>query len=148
MDETGLQVFIDGLKRYFTTMTDRTAEVGTPYIVSNRKPVVKGFSGVIGVSGARKGSVYFTAPGILLKHLLMSHGENDVSDENICDMVGEVANTISGNARKEFGREFMISVPVVVVGEKDQIVMPRDLRSFVIPITWRNYEAALITCFE
>jgi len=37
---------------------------------------------------------------------------------------------------------------VVVVGEKDQIVMPRQLRSFVIPITWRNYEAALITCFE
>ena len=148
MDETGLQVFIDGVKQYFTTMTELQAEVGTPFIVSNRKPVVKGYSGVIGVSGARKGSVYFTAPPILLKHLLMSHGENDVSDENICDMVGEVANTISGNARKEFGREFMISVPVVVVGDKDQIVMPRDLRSFVIPITWRNYEAALITCFE
>ena len=53
---------------------------------------------MIGISGARKGIVYFTAPRGMLTVLLMRMQETDSSDENIKDLVGEVANTISGNA--------------------------------------------------
>ena len=45
----------------------------------------------------------------------------DTSVDNILDLVGEVANTISGNARKVFGREFLISVPVMIEGAVDKI---------------------------
>ena len=47
------------------------------------------------------------------------------------DLVGEVANTIAGNARSEFGEEFEISVPIVLRGAPDEILLPRKDRSFV-----------------
>ena len=82
---------------------------------ANRLPIYD-FTGVIGISGERQGCVYFTAHRDLLRQLLLHVGEADVSDNNLCDLVGEIANTISGNARRHFGPNFMISVPVVVAG--------------------------------
>jgi len=70
--------------------------------------------------GARKGIVYFTAPRGMLTVLLMRMQETDTSDENIKDLVGEVANTISGNARRDFGKNFVISVPVIIAHRSGQ----------------------------
>ncbi len=84
----------------------------------------------------------------MLTHLLTCLGETEISSENHCDVVGEVANTISGNARKSFGREFMISVPVVIQGEPERIKLPKDIRSFVIPLTWHHNDAALVINLE
>lgn len=148
MDELDLQIFIEGATKFFSQMSGESAEVGTPYLVSNCNSEIKGFTGIIGVSGKRRGSVYFTAPPVLLKVLLMSMGEDDTGHDNLCDMVGEVANVISGSARKEFGSEFLISVPVVVVGRLDKIVVPAELRSFVVPITWKSYDASLVISLE
>lgn len=148
MDEVDLQVFIDGATHFFADMGGEEAQVGTPYLASNCNGEVKGFTGIIGVSGRRRGSVYFTAPPVLLKVLLMSLGEDDTTHDNMCDMVGEVANMISGSARREFGKDFMISVPVVVVGRLDRIVVPAELRSFVVPITWKSYDASLVISLE
>ncbi len=60
------------------------------------------------------------------------------------DLVGEVANTISGNARRDFGRDFIISVPSVLAGERPDIPLKAGTRSFVIPINWRSHSAKLI----
>ena len=84
----------------------------------------------------------------MLTHLLISIGEPDITSENYCDIVGEVANTISGNARQSFGREFMISVPIVIRGEPEQIKLPKDILSFVIPINWRQNDSALVISLE
>lgn len=148
MDKVDLEVFIGGAVSFFAQMGGEKAEVGTPYLVSNCNSEIKGFTGIIGVSGRRRGSVYFTAPPVLLKVLLMSMGEEDTSHDNMCDMVGEVANVISGSARKEFGQEFLISVPIVVVGRLDRVVVPAELRSFVVPITWKSYDASLVISLE
>lgn len=148
MGEADLQVFIGGATDFFEQMADEAAQVGTPYLVSNCNSEIKGFTGIIGVSGRRRGSVYFTAPPVMLKVLLMTLGEDDTSHENMCDMVGEVANVISGSARKEFGKEFLVSVPVVVVGRLDKIIVPAELRSFVVPITWKSYDASLVISLE
>lgn len=148
MSEKILQVFIDGAIRYFQHTSDQNVRVGTPYLVSNNEPSAFDYTGIIGISGPMKGCVYFTAPQILLKHLLLSIGENDTSEENIVDVVGEVANTISGNARSSFGKEFMISVPLVIEGAPSSIHLPKDLRSYVIPVYWKVYSAAIVLCFE
>jgi chemotaxis protein CheX len=61
------------------------------------------------------------------------------------DLVGEVANTISGNARRDFGREFVISVPCVLTGEKrPELPVKPGMRSFIIPINWRSHSAKLV----
>ena len=77
--------------------------------------------GIIGISGNNSGIVYFTAPRILLAHMLESIKEPDLSEDNMTDLVGEVANTIAGNARSEFGEQFQISVPIVIRGIHDEI---------------------------
>jgi len=64
------------------------------------------------------------------------------------DVIGEVANTISGNSRSEFGSDFMISVPVVVEGKPQMIATPRDLMAFVIPVQWNNYSLFVVVCLE
>jgi chemotaxis protein CheX len=39
----------------------------------------------------------------MLRHLLISTGELDQSSDSLLDVIGEMANTISGNARRYFG---------------------------------------------
>ena len=52
---------------------------------------------------------------------------------------------ISGNARRDFSRDFVISVPNVLTGEERPDV-PREpgRRSFIIPINWRSHSAKLV----
>ena len=148
MYEKTLQIFIDGVVNYFGHTSDKSVIVGTPFLAENKDPTAMDYTGIIGVSGPQKGCVYFTAPRIFLKHLLLSIGEPNTEEENIIDIVGEVANTISGNARKEFGKEFMISVPVVVEGAPSAIHLPKELRSYVIPINWKAYNGAIVVCLS
>jgi chemotaxis protein CheX len=103
---------------------------------------------VISISGRREGIVYFTAPKAMLTVLLMKMQENDFSHENMRDLVGEVANTISGNARRDFGNEFVISVPSVLAGERAELPVVPGARSFVIPINWRSHSAKLVVTLK
>ncbi|MCE2571338.1 chemotaxis protein CheX [Motilimonas eburnea] len=148
MKEEQLQVFIEGTKYFFSTFAGQQVDVGVPYLVSSDTKVAFDYTGIIGIAGARKGCVYFSAPGRLLAKLLQALGEEDLEDDNLCDVVGEVANTVSGNARRDLGPEFVISVPVIVKGQLEDIKLPREIRSFVIPITWGQDKAALVICLE
>ena len=145
--ESELRTFIDGTTRFFETLTNQPATVGSPYLVTDGKPGAYEYTGVIGITGARKGIVYFTAPRGMLTVLLMRMQETDTSDENIKDLVGEVANTISGNARRDFGKNFNISVPVIIAHDLEKVKTPYA-RSFVIPINWRTHSAKLVVCLE
>lgn len=145
MKEEKLQVFLEGVQKYFYQMMDpEELVVGTPYLVENTVPSANDFTGVIAISGQSMGIVYFTAPKSLIERLLMLMGEDRITEELITDLVGEVANTIAGNARSEFGEKFEISVPIVLRGAPDEILLPRKDRSFVIPITWQNRSAAIV----
>jgi chemotaxis protein CheX len=149
LQESDIQVFINGTKNYFTTVSDQQLHIGTPYLSPTNDLPSQDFTGIIGISGEQKGCVYFTAPRILLRHLLLSLGEKDTSDDMVTDIVGEVANTVSGNARAQFGSTFMISVPLVVQGKPDRIQLPGKLdKAIVIPIQWNKYNAALVACLE
>jgi chemotaxis protein CheX len=145
--ETELRTFIDGTVRFFETLTTQAASVGSPYLVTDGKPGTYEFAGVIEVSGARKGMVYFTAPRGMLAVLLMRMQETDTSEESMRDLIGEVANTISGNARRDLGKGFVISVPSVLANSRDGVEMPYP-RAFVIPINWRTHAAKLVVCLQ
>lgn len=148
MTEEALQVFVEGVLNYFRHTADKGVKVGSPYLAAALTPVMHDFTGIIGVTGPYRGSVYFSAPRLLLTHLLLALGEVDTSAENILDLVGEVANTISGNARKAFGAEFLISVPVMVEGTLEKMYTPKHTRCFVIPVFWKAYAATVVVCLE
>jgi chemotaxis protein CheX len=143
-----LETFVEGTTHYFLTAANQAATVGSPYLVNEGAPALLEYTGIISVAGKRKGIVYFTASRPMLTVLLMRLGETEMTHENMCDLVGEVANQISGNARRDFGNEFMISVPRVISGPQSEPVTPPNIRSFVIPINWRSHSAQLVVCLD
>ena len=148
MNETDLHFFIDSTVNYFEEVTNEKANTGIPYI-KGEEPVVLEYTGIIGISGKRKGSVYITCSTGMLEQLAkIILGLEDVTPEIIKDLVGEIANTISGNVRQAYGTDFMISVPVVVQGKAKDIKTPDDIPSFVIPLTWKEHQSYLIVCLE
>jgi chemotaxis protein CheX len=134
--------------RYFDTAVQQTADCGTPYLALGRSPEISDYTGMIKISGKRDGVVFFTAPKSMLCVMLMRMQETDMSHDNLCDLVGEIANTLSGNARRDFGPQFQISVPAVVHGRNAAVDYPANTRPIVIPIEWRKYHARLVVCLN
>lgn len=148
MNETDLHFFIDSTVNYFEEVTNEKATPGIPYIKDN-EPVVLEYTGIIGISGKRKGSIYVTTSENMLSTIAkVILGLKEVGKEDIKDLVGEIANTISGNVRQAYGSDFMISVPVVVEGKAKDIKLPDNIQSFVIPITWKDFKLFLVVCLE
>jgi len=147
LQEQELKTFVEGTTNYFEVAAQQPASVGSPYLTEGA-PAIHEYTGVISISGRREGVVYFTAPKAMLTVLLMKMQENDFSHENMRDLVGEVANTISGNARRDFGNEFVISVPSVIAGDRAEPPSVAGARSFVIPINWRSHSAKLVVSLK
>jgi chemotaxis protein CheX len=143
-----ISTFVNGATRYFETTASQSAAVGAPYVAESERATVQEFTGLIRIAGERKGIVYFTAPRSMLSVMLLRMGETDLSDDNMRDLVGEVANTISGNARREIGQHLKISVPTVVTNLKGRIDYPVNARPVVIPVHWRSYSAQLVVCLQ
>jgi len=146
--ETEVGVFVTGVLHYFSTTVQQVAQCGTPHLTLSGRPEILDYTGVIQVTGKRVGLVAFTAPKSMLSVMLMRMQETDMSHDNLCDLVGEIANTLSGNARRDFGQQFQISVPAVIAGRDGQLDYPKATRPIVIPIEWRNYHARLIVCLH
>ena len=148
MKEQKLKVFLDIITNYFDQLEGDCLKVETPYLASDIEPKLYDYTGVIGVSGVQKGVVYFSASKGLLSCILARLGETDTSEANLVDLTGEVANTIAGNARTEFGSEFHISVPLVFKGAPESIVLPKGERSFIIPIAWQAQAGEILFYFQ
>lgn len=146
--EKDIEVFIVGIKHYFRTSTEKEIIVETPYLVSAKSITVSDYTGIIGISGDRKGFVLVTAPAEMLRFLVLSLGEEDATDDLINDVIGEVANTISGNARRSFGPGFMISVPMIVQGQPNRIGSSRDTYGYVIPSRWNSFPFQLMVSLK
>ncbi len=146
--ESEIGVFVNSVLHYFDTTVQQVAECGTPYLALGRSPDISDYTGVIRISGKRDGVVFFTAPKSMLCVMLMRMQETDMGHDNLCDLVGEIANTLSGNARRDFGRQFNISVPSVVHGRNAAMDYPPNTRAIVIPIEWRTYHARLVVCLN
>jgi chemotaxis protein CheX len=142
LTEQELKVFTDAVSHYFAHLTDEPAEIRAAYLVGAQMPRYD-YTGLISLSGRFSGSVYFSAPRLLVRELLIRLHEPDVSEINLLDAVGEVANTISGNARKHFGAQLEISVPTTMKGHADPVTAAR-IRPFAIQLRWQRYEAAVV----
>lgn len=147
LDEREVASFVAGTVQYFAVAAGQPASVGSPYLVTQGAPDINEYTGVITVSGRRQGVVYFTAPRGMLVVMLMKMQESNVGHTNLCDLVGEVANTIAGNVRRDFGREFGISPPTVV-SDGQGISLPTGCHPIVIPINWRSHTAKVVVCLK
>ena len=147
LKEAEIRTFIEGTTNYFETSAQQSATVGSPYLVTDGKPGAYEYTGVIGISGARKGIVYFTAPRGMLTVLLMRMQETDTSDEEH-----------QGSGRRGRQHHFRQRAPRLRqefrhLGAHRHRARCRQghhaaRRSFVIPINWRTHSAKLVVCLE
>lgn len=106
-------------------------------------------TGFIGLTGKRKGGIFVTCSNAMVDDVIIAYtGAEDKSAEARKDMIGEIANTISGNASDAFGTDFQISVPVVISGKPEGVDMPARVPTFVIPVQWRSHKAYLVVGVE
>jgi chemotaxis protein CheX len=148
MTENDLKTLIKVVTNYFSSISDEAAKMGTPYI-KREGDTVYDYTGVIGISGSRRGGVYYTAG----KELLQAFGEcilgeSGLDEESLFDLVGEMTNTIAGNMRETFGSSFLISVPIVMKGKIDDISMRLKPPVFIIPIEWKGFPSNLVVGLE
>jgi chemotaxis protein CheX len=138
-----LKAFVKAVEQCFVSVSGEASTMGIP-AVKRPDSALFDFSGVIGISGDRKGAVYFTAPRALLQEFAACMlGAGNYDDESLYDLAGELTNTIAGNVRETFGPGFMISVPIVLRGQTGDIDLKSIDSVFVIPIEWRGQRACL-----
>lgn len=148
MKEEKIQIFVDITKNYFQQFSSEELIVETPYLSEGVEPRVYDFTGVIGISGVMRGVVYVTATRDLLNVVLQDMNEDDANESMLVDLVGEIANTIAGNARKEFGADFHISIPFVFKGAPQSVILSKENRAFIIPIIWRQKVGEIVVYLE
>lgn len=144
MEESILNIFAASIIRYFSTTTDEPAVLGTPFLGQPDEKIALDFSAVIGISGTYRGNIYYTAPRAKLHALLPMLGENELNDHLCGELVGEITNTISGNAREELGGGFMISTPFLLTGTNESVRAAQGAPCFILPIEWKSFSSRVL----
>jgi chemotaxis protein CheX len=144
MNDQDIRIFITMARRYFEALEpDPSLVIEPPFLREELGPLLE-YTGIISVSGRSKGAVCFTANGAMLEQILELLHDERRGDAAKRDLVGEIANTLSGNAREEFGSEFLISVPSVMVGPRRSADFHSGERNYAIPLNWRSETAYLL----
>ena len=141
LHEIELKLFVDSVRRYFQVVTKQEPQITSAFLATSD---VEGydFNGIVTFSGSYNGHVIVSMPPQLLKELLLLQGETDLADGNLLDAVGEIANTLGGNARKTLGSALHISVPVKLHGNSGIRARVRK-HPYVITLRW-NHQPALV----
>jgi chemotaxis protein CheX len=141
LQESELKLFVDSVRRYFQVITRQEPQITSAFLATGD---IDGhdFNGIVSFSGSYNGHVLVSMPPQLLRELLLLQRETDLSDGNLLDAVGEIANTLGGNARKTLGSGLEISVPVKLHGAAGLKARVRK-HPYVITLRW-NHQPALV----
>lgn len=146
LSETDLRLFVDSIKNYLQKTTRQDPQITSAFLGTGD---VQGyeFNGIVTFSGSYNGQVVVSMPARMLRELLLLQHETDMSDGNLLDAVGEIANTLAGNARKTLGSGLNISVPVKMQGAPSIKTRVRK-HPFVITLRWTRHEAMVCVDME
>jgi chemotaxis protein CheX len=146
LQDNELRLFVDSVRRYFKAVTKEEPQITSAFLDTGD---VEGFdyNGIVTFSGSYHGHVMVSMPKQLLRELLILQGETDLSDGNLLDAAGEIANTLGGNARKALGAGLEISVPVKLLGASGIKARVRK-RPCVITLRWNRQPALVVVDME
>jgi chemotaxis protein CheX len=140
-----IEVFSEAISHFFAMATSDPAQVRSAYVIEHGDPILwNDYNGVINVEGGFAGCIAFSAPRTLLSHVLLKMGEQEFSEEKHRDIVGEIANILSGRARRHFGEGLRISTPAAYCGRGADIAPRARSAPYAIPFRWRGYDADLV----
>jgi chemotaxis protein CheX len=141
LHDSELKLFVDSVRRYFHVITLQEPQITSAFLGTGD---IDGhdFNGIVTFSGSYNGHVIVSMTAQLLRELLLLQGETDLSAGNLLDAVGEIANTLGGNARKTLGASLQISVPVKLHGAAGVKARVRK-HPYVITLRW-NHQPAMV----
>ena len=130
--------FINSLLNTFETMVSCPLTRGAVYLRRNETKL-HDVSGVIGLSGQAQGMVVLSLERQVARQaaaaLLMCDAAT-LSEDDMVDAVGELANMVSGSAKAKLEEyQLSISLPSVVLGQGHLIRFPSDVTPICVPFT-------------
>ena len=146
LDANELKLFVESVRQYFRVLTKQEPQITSAFLATGDLQGHE-YNGIVTFSGSYNGHVIVSMPGQLLKELLLLQGENDVSQGNLLDAVGEIANTLGGNARKTLGPALNISVPVRLHGSSGIQARVRK-HPYAITLRWNHQPAVVCIAME
>ncbi len=151
MDVKFVNPFISAITNVFETMLNTKVKVGKP-ILKTADLVSAEVSGIIGLSGDVQGCVVLSFPGDVACKVASAFAGVDLTTDHpdFTDAVGELANMVAGNAKKDFdGYNTSISLPSVIIGPGHTVSQSKSSPFLVIPCDTDlgvfNVEVAILT---
>jgi len=144
MREADIQVFLNAAIHHFDETAGLSMDVKAPFLVTDIESQLSDLTACIRITGGYTGNVLFTVPKSMLTELLAQFGREDVPSVDALDLVGEMANLITSNAREAFGSGFQLSPPRVTRGKRVRMRGSEGLSAYCIPMQWKTYQSKLI----
>jgi chemotaxis protein CheX len=135
MDVKCINPFMGAIKNVFKTMLNLDVQFGKPQ-VKTQETMSHDVSGIIGLSGEVVGAVIVSFPKLSAVKIASTFAGINLSDadDDFADAIGELANMIAGNAKKDLeGLNIMISTPSVVIGSGHQVKSTKVFPRLIIP---------------
>jgi len=135
MDVRYINPFVRSIRNVFKTMLDVDVAVDKPRVRSDGKAAAD-VSAIIGFSGDATGCVVLSFPRDVACRAAGTFAgvELDADSPDLVDALGELANMVAGNAKKDFeGVRISISLPSVIVGRDHSVAQSRMVPRLVIP---------------
>lgn len=141
--------FIKATVDTFATIVDMKITPGKVQLKSASKTNYD-VSGIIGISGGAKGTVALSFPRMVALPVVRAFtGEKVVTNNQMVDAIGEVANIVAGAAKKDLAQyKILISLPTVVMGDKHEVAGPVDSINLIVPFECPAGQFDLAICFK
>jgi chemotaxis protein CheX len=134
LDSKLIMPFVNSTMNVFSTMVNMKPEMGKPHLKDDMR-TTHDVSGIIGFSGEIVGSVVLTFQLETARQLVNAFVGMEVAanSPDFIDAVGELANMVAGNAKKDLGLVASIAVPTVIIGANHIVGRLSGVPCVVIP---------------
>ncbi|MCG8333399.1 MAG: chemotaxis protein CheX [Proteobacteria bacterium] len=149
-----IQPFINATRKVLSTMASLESKPLKPYLKEESNQIALGdISSVIELTGECNGSIGLSfETKCILKIASGMLGEvYEELDDEVADMVGELVNMISGDARRQLiklGFSFSAGIPKISKGSDHKLVHSVSERTIVIPFKTATGDFYIETCFD
>lgn len=136
-----------------TTMAMVEVTKGNPVRKENSMPLgdITGLIDLLGPGGNGSLAISFSEPAILEITEKMLGEKIAIIDETVIDVVGEITNIITGDAKRIFseqGTEFDLTTPSVILGKESELIHSVKGELIVIPFSVSAGDFYVELCFS
>jgi chemotaxis protein CheX len=135
MDVRYINPFVASIRNTFETMCGLKVAIGKPGLKTEETPA-SDVAAIIGFSGDAAGSVALCLVFEAASKIATSFAGTEITPQHpdFGDALGELANMVAGGAKAKLdGLSVNISLPSVVIGERQRITASRTAPRLMIP---------------